>query len=80
MTDSTTWEGWLQKINFKEDSEDAVQATIWIEEAQMHAKLYMSRGIKEYSQWFPGEDNNVADALSRDWDRSNTALTNILYS
>ena len=62
MTDSTASEGWLQKTNFKEDSNDAIQAITRIEVAQKHAKLYMSRGIKEYSQWFPGEDNNVADA------------------
>jgi hypothetical protein len=40
----------------------------------------MSHGIKEYSQWFPGLDNNVADALSRDWDRTDAELTNILFS
>lgn len=33
--------------------------------------------IWEYSQWFPGIDNQVADALSRDWVRTDTDLTNI---
>jgi hypothetical protein len=34
-------------------------------------------GIKPYSQWFKGECNEVADALSRDDDRSDNDLTNI---
>jgi len=79
MTDSTTSEGWLRKSNFKEDSEDAIQATIRIEVARNHASRYMSKNVKEYSQWFPGNENNVADALSRDWDRSDSELTNTLY-
>jgi hypothetical protein len=39
----------------------------------------MERGIKSYSQWFPGKENIVADALSRDDDRSDAELTSILY-
>jgi len=37
-------------------------------------------GIREYSQWFRGVENNVADALSRDEDRSDNELTNIFRS
>jgi hypothetical protein len=43
-----------------------------------HAILFLEAGIKEYSQWFPGWKNNVADALLRDFDRSDVALTQIL--
>ena len=35
-------------------------------------------GIKGYSQWFKGKANDVSDALSRDKDRSDKELTNIL--
>ncbi len=35
--------------------------------------------IKSYSQWLPGKDNIVADALSRDDNRSDTELTFILH-
>jgi hypothetical protein len=43
-----------------------------------HAILFLKAGIKEYSQWFPGRESNVADALSRDFDCSDVALTQIL--
>ncbi len=79
MTDSTTSEGWLRKTNYKED-DDGVQATIRIELARSHASRLLDAGIREYSQWFPGADNQVADALSRDWDRPDDVLTNILLT
>jgi len=40
----------------------------------------MSLGIKCYSQWFPGERNQVSDALSRDDDRSDEELTSVIKS
>jgi hypothetical protein len=70
MTNSTTSEGWLRKLNFIKDGEDPIQATIRIEVAHLHATHYLSNEIREYSQWFRGADNNVADALSRDNDRT----------
>jgi hypothetical protein len=79
MTDSTTSEGWLRKTNFKED-DDGDQATIRIELARSHASRFMEEGIREYSQWFPGIDNQVADSLSRDWDRTDDELTKILFT
>ena len=78
MTDSTTSEGWLRKSNFIEDGEDPIQATIRLEVARHHATHYLSNEIREYSQWFCGADNNVADALSRDNDRTDEELTQIL--
>ena len=78
MTDSTTSEGCLRKSIFIEDGKDPIQATIWIEVARLHATHYLSNEIREYSQWFRGADNNVADALSRDKDRTDNELTQIL--
>jgi hypothetical protein len=78
MTDSSTSEGWLRKTNFIEDGEDPIQATIRLEVARLHASHYLSHGVREYSQWFPGSENPVADALSRDDDRSDEELTHIL--
>ncbi len=43
----------------------------------MHAMNYMTTGIREYSQWFRGEDNVVADSLSHDDDRSDEELTQL---
>ena len=78
MTDSSTSEGWLRKTNFKEDDEEPIQASIRIEVARTHAKQYMDIGLREYSQWFPGNENNVADALSREIDLTDDELTNLL--
>ncbi len=66
------------KMNFIEDGEDPIQATICIKVACLHATHYLSRGIREYSQWFCGAKNMVADALSWDGDRSDEELINIL--
>jgi hypothetical protein len=78
MMDSTTSEGWTRKTNFKEDI-DGIQATIRIEVARSHASWFMSHKIQEYSQWFPGTKNQVADALSQDMDRTDDKLTQILF-
>jgi hypothetical protein len=78
MTNNTTSEGWLKKTNFIKDGEDPIQATICIEVACLHATHYLSHGIQEYSQWFHGTKNMVADALSKDDNRSDKELINIL--
>jgi hypothetical protein len=78
MTNNTTSEGWLKKMNFIEDGKEPIQATIQLEVARHHATNYLLGGIQEYSHWFRGADNNVADALSRDDNRSDDKLTNIL--
>jgi hypothetical protein len=74
MTDSTSSKGWMQKMNFKEDK-NGIQATIRIEVAQSHAAWFMDHRIRKYSQWFRGIENNVADVLSQDMDRSDDELT-----
>jgi hypothetical protein len=81
MTDSSTSAGWLRKTNFREiigDDPDPVQAKVQIKMARHHAILFLKAGIKEYSQWFPGRKNNIADALLQDFDCSNVTLTQIL--
>ena len=55
-----------------------VQASVRIHVAREHARRYMNLGIRDYSQWFPGKENNVADALSREMDLSDVDLTNLL--
>ena len=77
MTDSTTSKGWLRKTNFLEDA-DLVQASVRIQVAREHAMRYMNHEIRDYSQWFPGIENNVADALSREMDLSDDDLTTLL--
>ena len=75
MTDSSTSGGWARKTNFKEDGEDQIQATVRIEVARGHAKRLMDAQVKDYSQWFPGKENDVSDSLSRDDDRDVDELT-----
>ncbi len=50
-----------------------------LEVARHHATHYLSNEIREYSQWFRGADNNLADALSRDNDSTDEELTQILH-
>ena len=81
MTESSTSAGCLCKINFQEFTgvnANPVQAPVCIETACHHTTLFLNVGIKEYSQWFPGWENNIANALLRDFDRSNDNLTQIL--
>jgi len=77
MTDSTTSEGWARKTNDSELSEDPIEATIRIEVARKHAMNLLEAGVKDYSQWFPGSENQVADALSRDDDLPDDKLIRI---
>ena len=74
MTDSTTSAGWMRKSNFREE-DDPLQAAARIEVARLHARRYMNQEIRDYSQWFPGKDNEVADSLSRDMHLSDENLT-----
>ena len=75
-----TSSGWAYKTNFKEEGGDPIEAAVRIEIARFFARLLMEHAIKDYSQWFPGDENNVSDALSRDYDRKDDELTHILYS
>jgi hypothetical protein len=77
MTDSTTSEGWLRKTNFSKLKEEQEQATVRLEVARLHATHYITLSIREYSQWFKGKDNVVADSLSRDDDQTDEELTNL---
>ncbi len=76
-TDSTTAEGWLKKSNFSKLGEFPLQSSVRIKAARKQATFFMFLGIKSYSQWFKGAMNKVSDALSRDNDQNDKALTNI---
>jgi hypothetical protein len=71
MTDRCTSAGWLRKTNFQEiigEDVEPVQSKVCIVTARHHTTLFLKEGIKKYSQWFSGEDNDVADALLRNFD------------
>jgi hypothetical protein len=80
MTDSTMAEGWMQKSNFSEIGIDPVQARTRVKAARKYAEIFMNADVKSYSQWFPGKRNNIVDALSPEWQRTNNELTQILCS
>jgi hypothetical protein len=78
MTDSTTFAGWLKWTIFSEADKDLIKATIHLELAWKHASFFIHHNIKEYSQWFLRKENNVANALSWDFDLSSSELTKTL--
>ncbi len=80
MTDSMTAEGWMQRLNFSKPGIDPVQARTRVNVARKYVKILMNADVKSYSQWFPGKRNNITDALSREWQRTNDKLTPILCS
>ena len=89
MSDSIVSTSWLRKSNFDEEPDvledgtvkmDPLQAEVRAMVAREHALTMMENEICEFAQWFPGIHNEVADALSRDDDRDDETLTNILKS
>jgi hypothetical protein len=81
MTNSTTSARWLKKTIFLEAAMDPTKSTICLEIARKHASLFIHHNIKEYSQWFPGKKNNLADTLSWDFDLSDAELTkNLMFA
>jgi len=79
MTDSTSSNGWLKKSNFMEKEEHHQQTKAKRLLARSHALRLLANDVKEYSQWFPGKENDVADSLSRDFHLSNAELTSLLH-
>ncbi len=79
MTDSSTSEGWSKHTEFKEDVEEPTQAEFRKDVASTLTSLFMGYEIKDYSQWFRGDNNNFSDALSRDNENDDETLTNILH-
>jgi hypothetical protein len=68
---------WLNAFQAVRHSHNPIQATVRLEAARMHATHYITLGIREYSPWFPGKDNVIANSLSRDDDRSDDKLTTL---
>jgi hypothetical protein len=70
----------MKKLNSSEADDDPIQALTRIDTARKNAQVFLDAGIKGYSQWFLRKRNNVADALSQEWQRTNKNLTSILRS
>ena len=75
MTDSTTSAGWLRKSNFQENQLESKEMTAAkLKISRSHAQRILENECTEYSQWFPGEDNELADSLSRDFHLTDSQL------
>jgi hypothetical protein len=74
QTDSTSAAHWISKSNFGE-----VHPMHW-QVAQATATLMMEHNSTVYSQWFKGNSNEVANALSCNHHLSDTQLLNLFLS
>ena len=46
--------------------------------SRAHALQMLKNKVKTYSQWFPGDANDLVDSLSRDFHYSDNVLTSLL--
>lgn len=80
LTDSSTTAGWLHKSNFQEsETEHPSLSQAKLKLARDHALRIFTQQCKDYSQWFPGDENDLADSLSRDFHFSNEFLTSLYH-
>ena len=75
QTDSSSAAGWMRKSNF-----DDTTQPLQLEIARELATLVMERDCGLVSQWFPGDENDLSDSLSRDTDLSERELTHLFSS
>ena len=78
MTDSTTSAGWLRKSNFADVGDTDPHMRAKMHTSRAHAARLIKYKIREYSQWFHGKFNILADALSRDFHLTDSNLVNAL--
>jgi len=75
-TDNTSVMGCLRKSNFVSDGDHAAHLGL----AREFTSELLRRALMNYSQWFAGEGNWVADLLSRDLVSSDHEITTIINS
>ena len=81
MTDSTTTAGWLKKTNFQESkSEPPAMTKAKLQIARGHASQLLSAQCVDFSQWFLGESNEIADSLFQDFHISDNELIHLFHS
>ena len=66
---SSAMGGWIAQSSFVDDD------PLHLEIACTMASYLMEHGIAHHAQWFPGKENLVADALSRDFHVDDRALS-----
>lgn len=70
--DSSSATGWIARSSFGD--EEPLHLAI----ARAMASYLMEHRIAHYAQWFPGKENLVADALSRDFHLDDNALSSLI--
>ena len=66
MGDNTASMGWLRRSNFRENEEHDTEWLAKQSVARKVAEIILDSDTCLYRQWFKGEDNALADSLSRD--------------
>jgi hypothetical protein len=79
--DNTSAIGWLHKSKYRLDGENDHSVTAKLTVTRKLASVIIDHEIRLFSQWFPGEENNVADFLSRNpFDRDDNLTMSIISS
>jgi hypothetical protein len=68
QTDNTSAESWLRCSNFHDENKANMDLARWL---GLHI---MEQEICLYSEYLPGDDNDIADSLSRDFHLTDSAL------
>ena len=76
--DSSTAQGWIRKSNFSSADEFDPEINVKLQAARKVASILIEREACIYSQWFPGDENDITDSLSRDLHLSDNDLTKLL--
>ena len=66
MGDNTASMGWLRRTNFRESDENDMEWLVKQQVARKLASIVLEADCCIYRQWFKGEENVLADSLSRD--------------
>jgi hypothetical protein len=78
--DNTSAMGWIHKSKYREECDSEHSMTAKLRIARKLASLSAEFDFRIYSQWFPGERNQVADLLSRSPSSDHNQLTNNILS
>ncbi|KAI2505693.1 hypothetical protein MHU86_8752 [Fragilaria crotonensis] len=70
--DSTSATGWMSKSSFGDE------CPILLAVARRLASYLADHELSHYSQWFPGKENSVADALSRDFNLNDEEIVSLV--
>lgn len=77
MTDIMVSQGWKIKSNFCEEETNDIKIKLKREVSRDHAITFMNNSIKDYSQWFPGGENDFSNSISKDFHLNVKNLTQL---